>query len=75
MAKKKINKNSIKDWTGYKCTYVWKIEWISRIVLYEGIILDDLWDKVRCSMVDKYIHVSDDLFEITLPKKKVNITT
>lgn len=73
MAKKRINKRNIKDWTWVKCHYVWRVEWCARIVLYEGTVIEDLWDDVKCKMMDRYIHVSDDLFEVTLPKKWVTI--
>ena len=74
MWRKKLNKKNINEWIWLKCRYIWKIDWISRIVLYEGTILEDLWDQIKCEMVDRYIYSSDDLFEITLPKKWVVIT-
>lgn len=62
--------------TEYKwlfCYYIWRIEWTNRIVCYEWEILEDLWDYVKCSMVDRYIHTPNDKIEITLPKKKIKI--
>ena len=72
--KKLINKKSISDYVWLKCHYIWKVEWEIRIVFYEWTILEDLWEQVKCSMMDRYIHSSDDLFEIILPKNKVSIT-
>lgn len=51
-----------------------KEEWSNRIVLYEGTVLEDLWDTVKCIMMDRYIYVSDSQFMITLPKNKIKLT-
>lgn len=74
MWRKKLNKKNINEWIWLKCRYIWKIEWLPRIVLYEGVIIEDLWDQIKCEMVDRYIYSSDDLFEVTLPKKWVTVT-
>ena len=73
MVKKKINKSNIKDWIWVKCYYIWKVKEHARIGLYEGTVIEELWDDVKCKMMDRCIHVSNDLFEVTLPKKWVTI--
>lgn len=71
---KKVNQNP-QDYTKKKCSFVGRIEWISRIVFYEGRVLEDLWEKVKCEMMDRYIHNSNDLFEIILEKKQIKLNS
>ncbi len=73
MTKYKITKNLIKNWKWLQCWYVWKIWESEKIVLYEWTIKEDLWDKVKCIMVDQNINTSYTPFEIILDKNKINI--
>lgn len=72
MTKYKITK-SLKSWVWISCYYVWKIEWLNRIVLYEWIIKEDLWDEVKCTMVDQHIKANHTPFDIILQKDKINL--
>ena len=64
-------KKKIETWTWLRCYYVWKVDNI--IVLYEGTILEDLWDTVKCKMMYRDVKTSNDFFEITLTKKSIKI--
>lgn len=66
-------KKKIEKWVWLYCTYVWKREDLWRIVLFEWKIVEDLWDEVKCEMIDKRIHVNDDKFFVNLPKKKIKL--
>lgn len=70
--RKNLREKIIKTIVWKNCSFVWKNNG-SRIVYYSGIILEDLWNKVKCEMKDNYIHSSDELFEIILLKKDIKI--
>ena len=69
--RKRVNQKQ-KKIVGSKVSYVGKYEkcW-ARIVLFEWIILEDLWDKVKCKMIDKYIYVPNTPFEATFFKNQI----
>lgn len=69
--KKTLNKNI---WLWKKCRYIWKIEENERIVLYEWVIIKELWDNIECEMIDKYIYNDNIPFNIILAKKNIHLT-
>lgn len=71
MVSKRITKKITENRKWFNCWYVWKIEWKSEIVLYEWTVIEDLWEKIKCSMIDQHILADKNLFEIILPKSKV----
>lgn len=74
MARKKINKRKNEDWARIHCYYIWQInnEW--PIVLYDWVVIEDLWDKVVCSMMNRNTNKSDEFFNITFSKNLIKLT-
>lgn len=78
--KKTVNKKKnqkMLNWEKQKISFVWrdkareKSKW--RIVCYEWRVLEDLWDTVKCEMIDRYIHNDNIAFIKTFLKKEVKI--
>lgn len=74
MAKRKRNYKVYDDWLWLDCWYIWRVDNHTDVVCYEWKVIEDLGKEVKCKMVDKNIHKSNDLFEIILPKKSVTVT-
>ena len=61
-----------KSYKWINCYYIWFVK--NRFVLYDWHIKEDLWNNVKCIMIDQYIYANKEPFEIILPKNKINIT-
>ena len=68
-----MRKTTVKNWVWQNCYFVGKLKNITRCVLYEWKVIEDLWDKVRCEMVDQYVKADKTPFIIIFPKTKINI--